>query len=83
MAGGWYREDLENMNLKQALTIHLTARIFPSRLIMLEAARKAIKACQKEEYEKLIPLPKDISFKGRNEAPAGDIINHLRLEDFL
>ena len=83
MAGGWYKEDLEGMSLKQGLTIHLTVRIFPPQLIMFKAARKAIKACQKGEYAKLIPLPKDVIFKGSNKAPARDIINHLKLEDFL
>ena len=83
MAGGWYKEDLENISLKQGLTIHLTARIFPARLIMFDTAKKAIQTCKKGQYEKLISLPKGVNFHGSNKAPARDIINHLRLEDFL
>ena len=71
------------MSLKQALIIHLTARCFPSRLIMLKTARKAIKAYQNNDYEKAIELPKDVNFRGSNIAPASEIVKHLRLEDFL
>ena len=83
MAGGWSREDLEGMDLGQALAIHLTARCFPSRMIMFKTAKEAIEACQEEDFERLIALPEKVSYHGEVKASAKVIVEHLRLEDFL
>lgn len=83
MAGGWSDEDMQGMDLKQALEIHLTSRVFPPRMIMFDTARAAIRHLNRGNYDKLVKLPDGVSYRGSTKAAASTICDHLRLECFI
>lgn len=75
MAGGWYPEDMETMSLSQAVSIHLSSRIFPPRSDLQRPAEEACQACIDQESSKVIDLGNG------GCATAAEIVDGLRLTD--
>lgn len=72
------------VSLRDAIVFHLRSNHYPpvpeSMAIPCEAA---IDAYENYEYDRLIPLPDGILWRGEPEAPAWAIVEDLHLEAFL
>jgi len=67
-----------------ALQHHLQHNHYPPvPLSMIEPCKQAIDLANEGKWEILVPMPKGISYKGRNVAPVHAIIDNHHLEFFL
>lgn len=75
---------LEVLDYDSALRWHLTNNHFPSvPLAMVEPCKNAIQAFLDDMPDKEIQLPKGVSWRGRDTAPATAIIDGHHLDSFL
>ena len=71
-------------DIDTALTWHLQSNHYPPiPLTMVKPCKFAIAAFNDEDYQREIPLPKDITYKGKRTAPACEIVRALHLESFI
>jgi hypothetical protein len=78
------RDMLENTELRQALSWHLTSNHFPPVPdIMIDPCLEAIKNAEEGEWEKLVSLPEGVGYKGLTVAPTEAIIDQHHLHSFL
>lgn len=74
----------ESLTLEQQLHYHLRSNFYPPiPSSMLKPCLEAIEAYFDEQVEKLIDLPKGVSYRGEEQATAGAIITGHRLEAWL
>lgn len=75
---------LENTELRQALSWHLTSNHFPPvPAIMIDPCIEAIENANAEEWDKLVSLPEGVGYKGLTVAPTEAIIDQHHLHSFL
>lgn len=73
-----------NISLQQQIEIHLRGNFYPPvPLSMVQPCLDAIEAYYDENSDKEIAMPKGISYKGSNVAPAWAIIEEHRLDSWL
>ena len=77
--------DLSNeLDLEVALGYHLQGNHYPPvPLSMVQPCIEAIDAYYEEDYNKLIEMPKGVSYKGDSYAPAWAIIEQHHLGAWL
>jgi hypothetical protein len=69
------------LDLSTAIKIHLTSNHYPPIPVeMVEPCIDAIDAYHNGDTDQEIQMPKDITYKGRNTAPAWAIIEQHHLE---
>ena len=69
---------------EQALHWHLSANHYPPVPVsMIPACVAAIEAANDGEWDRLIPLPEGVTWKGHEQAPASAIIEGHHLQSFL
>jgi hypothetical protein len=74
----------ETLDLEMALSIHLQSNHYPPvPLSMVEPCIEAIDAYYDEDYNKLIEMPKGVSYRGDRYAPAHAIIDQHHLHAWL
>lgn len=70
--------------LEEQIRIHLRANHYPPvPESMVPVCLAALNAAACDEWEKLIPLPEGISYRGLNSAPASAIVEQHHLELWL
>ena len=78
------REMAEIMELRQALSWHLTSNHFPPVPdIMIDPCLEAIDNANAGEWDKLVGLPEGVGYKGLTVAPTEAIIDQHHLHSFL
>jgi hypothetical protein len=78
------RDMLENTELRQALSWHLTSNHFPPVPdIMIDPCLEAIRNAEDGEWDKLVSLPEGVGYKGLTVAPTEAIIDQHHLHSFL
>lgn len=71
-------------NLEQSLTWHLQSNHFPPvPKSMVPICIAALEAYGEEDYDRLIPLPEGVGYKGLTVAPANAIVEQHHLEAWL
>ena len=77
--------DLSNeLDLEVALGYHLQGNHYPPvPLSMVQPCIEAIDAYYDEDYNKLIEMPKGVSYKGDSHAPAWAIVEQHHLDAWL
>ena len=77
--------DLSNqLDLEVALGYHLQGNHYPPvPLSMVQPCIEAIDAYYEDDYNKLIEMPKGVSYKGESHAPAWAIIEQHHLDAWL
>lgn len=71
-------------NLEQAIEWHLTSNHFPPiPKTMVEPCVKAIEFANAGEWDKLIPLPEGVGYKGLTVAPVSAIVSNHHLEAWI
>ena len=78
-------QDLANeLDLEVALGYHLQGNHYPpAPLSMVEPCIEAIDAYWDEDYNRLIEMPKGVSYRGSNFAPASAIVEQHHLDAWL
>lgn len=67
-----------------ALHWHLICNHYPPLpTAMVETSKEAIQACNEGDSRREIALPESMKYKGRDTAPAGNIVDFAHLEEFL
>lgn len=70
--------------LEQALSVHLQSNHYPPvPLAMVPVCIAAIEAYERYEYEYLIDLPRDITWKEGEQAPAWAVVEDFHLLPFV
>jgi hypothetical protein len=74
----------QGLSLEQQLSIHFSSNCYPPiPQGMIPTAIAAIDACWEEDYNKMIPLPEGVSFRGQSEVSASNVIQSYRLDAWL
>ncbi len=72
------------LDLETAIGYHLQGNHYPPvPLSMVEPCIEAIDAYWDEDYNKLIEMPKGVSYRGSNFAPASAIVEQHHLDAWL
>jgi hypothetical protein len=72
------------VDINQSIAIHLTSNHYPPVPVsMVQPCIDAIYACDEEEYDKLIELPKGVMWRGQSSAPAHAIVEGHHLQAWL
>ena len=72
------------LDLEGAIAMHLRVNHYPPvPVAMVQPCIDAIDAYHDEDYERLIDLPKDITWRGQNSAPASAIVDGHHLDAWL
>jgi hypothetical protein len=72
------------LDLEMSLSIHLQGNHYPPvPLSMVQPCIEAIDAYYDEDYDKLIEMPKGVSYRGSTHAPAHAIIDQHHLHAWL
>lgn len=72
------------LDLEGAIAMHLRVNHYPPvPVAMVQPCIDAIDAYHEEDYERLIELPKDITWRGQNSAPASAIVDGHHLDAWL
>lgn len=79
------QEMAELLELRQALSWHLTSNHYPPvPSVMIDPCIEAIENANDDEWDKMVSLPNGITYKdGRTEAPTEAIIEQHHLYSFL
>ena len=74
----------EELSLEAGLAYHLQANHYPPvPVVMVQACIDAIDAYWEDETDRMIDLPKDITWRGQTSAPAHAIIEAHHLDAWL
>jgi hypothetical protein len=72
------------LNLERGLAIHLQSNHYPPvPVAMVQPCIDAIDAYYDEDYDRLIDLPKDVTWRGQISAPASAIVDAHHLDAWL
>jgi len=72
------------LSLEQQISIHLTANHYPPvPTSMVSVCIEAIDAYNSGDHDAEIELPDGVSYKGRQTAPAGEIIDAHHLGEWI
>ncbi len=72
------------ISLEQQLSIHFSSNCYPPiPQVMIPTAIAAIDAFWEEDYNKMIPLPEGVSFRGQTEVSASNVVESYRLDAWL
>jgi hypothetical protein len=72
------------ISLEQQLSIHFSSNCYPPiPQGMIPTAIAAIDAFWEEDYNKMIPLPEGVSFRGQTEVSARNVVESYRLDAWL
>ncbi len=72
------------LNLERGLAIHLQSNHYPPvPVAMVQPCIDAIDAYYDEDYDRLIDLPKDITWRGETSAPASAIVDAHHLDAWI
>lgn len=78
------KEMADLMELRQALSWHLTSNHFPPVPVsMIDPCLEAIENANDEEWDKMVSLPEGVGYKGLTVAPTRAIIEQHHLYAFL
>jgi hypothetical protein len=70
-----------DLTLEQQLSIHFSSNCYPPiPQQMIPTAIEAIDAYWEMDYNKMIPLPEGVSFRGQTEVSAANVIESYRLD---
>jgi hypothetical protein len=68
-------------SIEQQIALHFRANCYPPvPVMMVQPAVDAIDAYWEEDYNKMISLPAGVSYRGKDEVAATEIISALRLD---
>lgn len=68
------------ISLEDAIGYHLQGNHYPPvPLIMVPPCIEAIEACRDEDPDRMIDMPKGVSYRGSNQAPAWAIVEQHHL----
>jgi len=68
----------------KALEWHLSSNHYPSQTVWLKAARKALALARQGKFDAKVQLPPGVEDRdGGKFVSAGQVINHLHMEDFI
>jgi hypothetical protein len=71
----------QGLSLEQQLSIHFSSNCYPPiPQQMIPTAIEAIDAYWEMDYNKMIPLPDGVSFRGQDEVSASNVIQSYRLD---
>ena len=74
----------QGLTLEQQLSIHFSSNCYPPiPQGMIPTAIAAIDAYWEEDYNKMIPLPEGVSFRGQSEVSARNVVQSYRLDAWL
>lgn len=74
----------EDLSLEAGLAYHLQANHYPPvPVAMVQPCIDAIDAYWEDDYNRLIELPQDITWRGQTSAPASAIIEAHHLDAWL
>lgn len=74
----------EGLDLSLAIRLHLTSNHYPPIPVeMVSVAMEAIEHANQGEWNEIIALPGDITWKGEVGAPVSAIVEDLHLDFFL
>ena len=72
------------LDIRQSIAIQLRSNHYPPvPLSMVEPCIEAIYACSDEDYDKEIPLPEGVTWRGKDTAPAQAIVEGHHLHAWL
>ena len=72
------------LDLEGSIAMHLTANHYPPvPRSMVQPCIDAIDAYHDEDYQRLIPLPEGITWRGETSAPAHEIVDAHHLDAWL
>lgn len=78
------KELFPDITLEQSVTIQLRSNHYPPvPYEMVPICVEAIHACNELDYNREIELPEGISFRGKNTAPANEIVSQHHLENWV
>ena len=76
--------ELFDLDLETAIGIHLQGNHYPPvPLSMVKPCIDAIDAYYDEDYDREIPMPEGVSYRGMNTAPAHAIVEQHHLDAWL
>jgi hypothetical protein len=76
--------DFAELDLEQGIAMHLQGNHYPPvPLSMVQPCIDAIDAFYEEDTDRLIEMPKGVSYKGNTHAPAWAIIEQHHLDAWL
>jgi len=76
--------ELFDLDLERAIGIHLQSNHYPPvPLSMVKPCIDAIDAYYDEDYDREIPMPEGVSYRGMNTAPAHAIVEQHHLDAWL
>ena len=75
---------IEKAGIDYALEWHLTSNHYPPvPMYMFDVCKQAIDFAIAEDWDELITLPKQVTFRNRNEARVFEIIENFHLHSFI
>ncbi len=84
MAGGWHAEDLAELDLSTAVSIHCSSRCYPPiPQKMVPTLVEAIEASSEGDWYRRIDLPEGVEYRGCRWATAQQIVEGHRLHDLI
>ena len=74
----------DDLSMEAGIAYHLQANHYPPvPVAMVQPCIDAIDAYWEEDYQRQIDLPKDITWRGQNTAPASAIVEAHHLDAWL
>ena len=74
----------QGLSLENQIAIHFSSNCYPPiPQQMIPTAIEAIDAYWEMDYNKMIPLPEGVSFRGQSEVSASNVIQSYRLDAWL
>lgn len=71
-------------SIDTALVFHLTARVFPSRMVMFDTAKRAITQARRGDWGARVRLPEGVQHARYGRvAPVREVFEHLNLWCFV
>lgn len=73
-----------NVTLRAALSWHLTSNHYPPLpSVLVDVAVAALEAADDLDWNRSIDMPEGLTFRDRDEATAGEVVESLHLDAFL
>lgn len=73
-----------NVSLRAALSWHLTSNHYPPLpSVLVDVAVAALEAADDLDWNRSIDMPEGLTFRDRDEATAGEVVESLHLDAFL
>ena len=77
-------EMADAMTMEQGIEWHLTSNHYPPvPVTMCQPCIRAIEACNDGDHDRLIDLPEDVTFRGKTDISAMQLVESFHLDPWL